>query len=58
MAKKCALCGEYLGDGKPTATLTEKGCIGIAKANLEREIETEGKPGDKVYVDCRHKHTN
>ena len=53
----CVFCKQLLS-GKPTVTLTAKGCAGIAKASAERDSDVSQQPGDVVHIDCRKEWCN
>lgn len=54
----CVFCDEFLLNGEPLVTLTDKGCSGIQKANDARQNQISVTPGQKVHTKCRSEYVN
>lgn len=53
MDQECVFCGRTLSGEEPTTKLREKGCEGIAKANVLRNCNITTVPGQVVHIKCR-----
>jgi hypothetical protein len=57
MTSRCVLCGESLGDGSETITITQKGADGVNSASVHRGTPTVlVSAGQVIHVNCRKKH--